>query len=91
MRFELLIYVFDESLEECVMEMEDIMHTPKNMVKVTFDYNYAGAPKDIVIEVEKGRSIPVFDDKTENTDAVIFGRRGICLFRVFRPRNRKGS
>lgn len=49
------------------MEMEDIMHTPKNMVKVTFDYNYAGAPKDIVIEVEKGRSIPVFDDKTENT------------------------
>ena len=53
-----------------------IQHTPEGTVNVIFNYNYAGAPKDVVIEVKKGGNIPVFDGQTENTAPETPAREG---------------
>ena len=61
------------AVEETAAPKEETPATEKtaeettNTVKVTFDYNYDGAPESTVIEVEAGGVIQPFDGETANT------------------------
>ena len=46
---------------------EESGESTEDMVKVTFDYNYDGAPEAAVIEVVAGSAIQLFDGESENT------------------------
>lgn len=57
----------EEGTEETEEEMGETEEEMGETVKVTFDYNYDGAPEDVVIEVMAGSDILPYDGATENT------------------------